>query len=864
VKSHLIKTDEAIINEYFKLYDLFGETKECCNEIRKLIKNITPEKQTLWASILNAVLYSFMCNKKFLKSYTELDKITIENKESPQFIFVEREKMYAFALIDKNNITETLSVYGKLKKHFSNNTDHAIQLQIAQTMLTESYLLNKFGDFNKELIIDDELIKTFSNSDHISIQIVVAKCINNKGTTLKQIFKDKKETQIIKLRNKIISVNKHTTDVRMQIQVAKSMLVKADDLQDWMKIERLQAGTAHRRDKENIKNVISTYEILIETFGYSNITIIQEIVANAMYLLINILVNIDLKKCFDIHHTLKNNAKKMKNNEIISLFYLYASKTILYILLQKGRLDEHEKILTEVIEILNNSKYSNIQKMIEEFLIQKIEILRQQEEYEECLKIMAILDKKNPTIPFLKLLKPQILNEKAEVLENDNNYEEALNLYEQIINEFSSSGIDEVQQIVNTAKYKKVFLPQKIIRKQRIEENKIKMEEVFAFYLDNKRSINDLIKSITKKHITPLIGAGLSAFADYPLWLDFLNKIYKNPNYKIKDKISEENFDSMSCIKKASAIYNILEQARFLREIKHYFSDTKMNNVSNEILREQPLYLLPELFKEQLILTTNFDNLIQRVYETSNEHIIPTSIVSIEMLDSLSTTKTVLYKIHGTIDVPKSIVLTEEDYRRHYDKNSLNYKILNSRMKGKEILFLGCGLNEDDEILTFSANADNYTIYPCNSNDKGIIEKVAQKLSGKGITPILYHPKNKHVYLKIILEYIVDSIYLKENDNFKTALLEQAKSLQGRVVNAQSELGEKVIVGTSENNCVIVKMSGKYDIIDLKINEYYVDYTKEELEYSILSALQNAKEQVDITIDETMEEATLGLLEYFE
>jgi DNA-binding protein YbaB len=460
-------------------------------------------------------------------------------------------------------------------------------------------------------------------------------------------------------------------------------------------------------------------------------------------------------------------------------------------------------------------------------------------------------------------------------LEEDGKYDIVFGIYEEIIDKFSSSKDENVQKIVSDIIEKKATLQQELIERKiieenekRIEENKEKIKELFDFYSDNARSIYDLIESIRKGHTTPLIGAGLSAFAGYPLWVDFLDKVYNDTANGIKDVIDRKDFESMSCIERASEIHNVLQQARFVREVKNYFSDTKMNKVNDDKLQEQPIYLLPDIFKDQLILTTNFDNLIQRVYENKNVHIIPTSTANIEMLDSLGNAKTVLYKIHGTIDIPKSIVLTESDYHKHYDTNSDNYKILNYRMKGKDILFLGCGLNEDDEILTFCANGDNYAIYPCKNKDNA--QEIARKLGKKGIIPILYPPKNNHIYVKIILEYIADCISQKENDlNFKRtisrrgmtfeSLMEQVVNLQGKVSDAQDELGEKVIIGSSENGCVIVKMSGKYDIVDLKIDDSYIDYSKKDLEKSIFSALLSAKEQTDAVIDEVMTEATVGM-----
>jgi hypothetical protein len=237
MKSQLFKTDEAIMNEYSKLYDLYGETEEGCNEIIKLTESIIPEKQDLWKIILNGILSGFMCNGNFQKSYKELNKIIIEDKESPLFIFVEREKMYACALIDAPNFDKAMPAYDELINHFNNSTDIAIQLQVAQTMLTKSFLLGLIGNLEGEIQVTDELLTKFGQSDDISIQTIIAQSINNKAHTLERLLAQK-ENETVKLREIIIDTYKNTQDVRMQLQVSKSMYNNALSFRNLFQVEK--------------------------------------------------------------------------------------------------------------------------------------------------------------------------------------------------------------------------------------------------------------------------------------------------------------------------------------------------------------------------------------------------------------------------------------------------------------------------------------------------------------------------------------------------------------------------------------------------------------------------------------------------
>ncbi|MDR1207119.1 MAG: YbaB/EbfC family nucleoid-associated protein [Rickettsiales bacterium] len=91
------------------------------------------------------------------------------------------------------------------------------------------------------------------------------------------------------------------------------------------------------------------------------------------------------------------------------------------------------------------------------------------------------------------------------------------------------------------------------------------------------------------------------------------------------------------------------------------------------------------------------------------------------------------------------------------------------------------------------------------------------------------------------------------------ALMEQAKTLQGKVAAAQETLGAMTVKGIAGAGLVIVEMSGKYDLVKLTINP---DLLKEDLETvtaMITAGFNDAKEKADTAIDKVMGEATAGM-----
>ena len=892
-------TDEAIIHEYFKLYDVFGETKECSKEVKKLIKNITSEKQKLWSAILNGIIHGFKCNEKYFESYQELSKIYIEDKKSPHFIFVEREKLFAFANLDKKNKETTIQAYSKLLNDFSNSKDASIQLQVAQTMLTYSFLLSSlWGDLENAIQVGDELIKKFNNSKHIAIQTVIAKALNNKSHSLEKI-QSRKGTESIKLREKIIDTYKDTKDIRMQLQVARSMFSNALSWQQMSAIEKIK-NSQSEKIVEYAKNAIEAYSEIIEVFENSNIEKIQESIANSMYYIGNIQKEIDTQQTYIIYNELRKKFRDIDDNEQIIFQYVSATTDLVKILYDLGNNDVLDEILSLCAEIetiyRKKNKFKNNKDYIQIALkfcleIQK-NILQKQGNIDEFIKICKIIDEVDPT-PFKQHL--QALLNKKSILQQNGRYDEALATLDEIIVLYNHSQDEQIQKVVKMIIDEKEELQSHLIQIKLFEERQSKIREIFNFYSDNERNINKLIEYIKDKQITPLIGAGLSRFAGYPLWADFLDEIYENLPDDLKEGVTKESYIKKSCVDKATVICDDIfsNRTRFISEIKEHFKDNKMNLVSKEEFQEQAVYMLPTLFNGQLILTTNFDNLLQRVYEMNSCSINSVTAIDINKLDQLRKDKTLLYKVHGTIDIPKSVVLTKKDYETNYDENAENYKILKSKIPGNNILFLGCGLNEDDEILTFCRDGENYAIYPCDNKES--INEVRRKLGKRDVIPILYQPQNKHADLKVILEYIAEKISeqrqyidfvqnlgtqgvspskileLLQNNHEDTQdeqnmqgmsmgeLMEKAKELQSKVAEAQESLGNTTLVGISEDKSVTVQMTGKYDITDFNINAEIGILSKTDLEKSILSALQDAKEQADKTIDDVMSKATEGM-----
>ena len=86
----------------------------------------------------------------------------------------------------------------------------------------------------------------------------------------------------------------------------------------------------------------------------------------------------------------------------------------------------------------------------------------------------------------------------------------------------------------------------------------------------------------------------------------------------------------------------------------------------------------------------------------------------------------------------------------------------------------------------------------------------------------------------------------------------QAQSLQTKIAAAQESLANMHVKGIAENGLVIVDMTGKYDIVSVKIDSKALSFSAEKLSEFVANAYKDAKEKADVLIDKTMSAITSG------
>lgn len=275
-------------------------------------------------------------------------------------------------------------------------------------------------------------------------------------------------------------------------------------------------------------------------------------------------------------------------------------------------------------------------------------------------------------------------------------------------------------------------------RKSRLIE---KADAILTLY-DNADRFDQLKRSFKSGNLRPFIGAGMSIASGYPGWTSFLYKLCKESHVKLgnlEELINNGNYDEA-----AQTIYDDLGASLFNENLESAYLKTC------DI--DGPIQYLPVLFPECHIVTTNFDNIIEKLFE-DNENgfdLVVSGVALDEVLRNIASGSRLLIKLHGDCRIIANRVLIESEYDIHYAENGLVKRFFNRVLFGNSFLFLGCSLRFDRTIKTMieivnengaSSLPRHYAFLSLDETEDRVARK--KNLAQANIFPIWY-PNDDH------------------------------------------------------------------------------------------------------------------------
>ena len=288
--------------------------------------------------------------------------------------------------------------------------------------------------------------------------------------------------------------------------------------------------------------------------------------------------------------------------------------------------------------------------------------------------------------------------------------------------------------------------------------------EIMNRYPDNKMVYDHMKRDCGK--LIPFVGAGLSVPC-YPLWPKALKELAEQvavPETKtqIVDMIEGKN---PQLLEAAQALEDYWGQRGMADHLLELFSAAKIQE-HREKLHHQSVWLLPLLFPGKPAVTTNFDRVLETVYELQgakfDTKILPNRQ---ELQDQLRQgERHGLLKLHGDIGSEtleySSIIFGKRQYEAAYQPGTPMVTNLQAWFSGKMLLFLGCSLKADEylnllqEVVQLHPGVTHYAILECE--DVRDAAARARQLRDQWGIQALFYPKGRHEAVRVILEKLLE------------------------------------------------------------------------------------------------------------
>lgn len=275
--------------------------------------------------------------------------------------------------------------------------------------------------------------------------------------------------------------------------------------------------------------------------------------------------------------------------------------------------------------------------------------------------------------------------------------------------------------------------------------------------LDIRKNNYNIHKMVEMIEIVPFVGAGMSCPC-FPTWRELLQSF----NLNLQEKEQLNNYINTGMFEEAASFINSLSNFDFEQTIREKLADNKIDLKRISIA----CYKIPQV-ASNLVITTNLDNVIPKIYLQNNEQInIITPLQKDQMDDAINQRKKFLIKLHGDIENPSTYIVTKEQYNNAYGSDDKFVKtktsftsLLYRLMLSKTLLFLGCSLTSDRtlRVLRYIKEHEgfhniHYSIMELSENEEEN-NSLERRLGDNYNIAVIWIPKGQYSAIETILQY---------------------------------------------------------------------------------------------------------------
>jgi hypothetical protein len=278
----------------------------------------------------------------------------------------------------------------------------------------------------------------------------------------------------------------------------------------------------------------------------------------------------------------------------------------------------------------------------------------------------------------------------------------------------------------------------------------------------NLARFEELKRSCQRGFVIPFVGAGMSKSAGCPEWREYLLSLCDDANLDadaMRIRL-EENGDYEGVM---NDLVTTLGENRFNLDFERDFKTPE--EITGAVT------LLPKLFDNSAI-TTNFDRVLERVYENDAKAFIEKVTGcgrASAFFRAIPAGDRYLLKLHGNLDNAAERVLNKSEYDAAYGNDgNIHFesplpKLLKRLFTSYSFLFLGCSLSADRTIQTFMRvaqlegqdNLPHHYAILASPTDGGKKKVIDTRLADAHISPIWF-PEGEFQHIEEILQLLLD------------------------------------------------------------------------------------------------------------
>mgnify|MGYP001643228368 CR=1 FL=1 len=275
-----------------------------------------------------------------------------------------------------------------------------------------------------------------------------------------------------------------------------------------------------------------------------------------------------------------------------------------------------------------------------------------------------------------------------------------------------------------------------------------------------------LFEAISKGEVVLWAGAGLSLYAGLPSGVRLREILYEGLTPLEKEEVG-----------KNSDLSHLADEICTLKGNRNYIIQTLKNTFTRDFLSIETHKIISQIPHFRNIITTNYDSLFESVYGSGKLNVI----FSDNHTPYIDAKKVNLFKIHGDLSNPDSIIITESDYNNFFCKDTEQntiWSVIKGIIATKSILFIGYGLEDTNIQVIFNKirnkigenGKECYFVAPNISTTKSIKLNKANihpiSLTGEKLFEEVIEYLRKNITKDFKNKYISSDIYSEFIGNF--------------------------------------------------------------------------------------------------